>query len=197
MEPNQQEPLIDDWLDAALKQRGTAEPRPGLPDRVLARLRSEGSRMPAPAWSWRPAWIALAVTVLIGGALFLARRSESNRQVATATGAPAKPGTLTSLQSRDSQTGAKALPSVHHQQVRVPGHVVETAVVALPKLEQFPSPQPLSEQERLLVRCVQQFPREATLMARAQTELFKQEAIDRQQAGLSVEMSTGLDQQNP
>jgi hypothetical protein len=41
---------------------------------------------------------------------------------------------------------------------------------------QFPSPAPLSEQERMLAGYVQQFPQQAVLMARAQTKLFQDEA---------------------
>jgi len=199
MEPKdkERERLIDEWLDGTLKQRGAAEPRPGLEDRVLASLRSASSRMPAPAWSWRPAWIALAATVLIGGALFLARRSGSSRQVATSTGFPVKLGTPTKAESRGLQTGAQAPSSRHQRQVSTPRHAIETAIAAVPKLEQFPSPQPLSEQEQILVRYVQQFPREAGLMARAQTELSEQEEIDRQQVGPTIELPTSSDQENP
>src|SRR5205085_6200707 len=41
---------------------------------------------------------------------------------------------------------------------------------AEPKLDRFPSPQPLSEEELALVRYVQSFPQEATLIAQAQEE---------------------------
>ncbi len=39
-----------------------------------------------------------------------------------------------------------------------------------PKLDHFPSLRPLSEQEKLLVRYVQQFPKEAELIAKEQAE---------------------------
>jgi hypothetical protein len=41
---------------------------------------------------------------------------------------------------------------------------------AEPKLERFPSPQPLTQEELALVRYVQSFPQEATLIAQAQEE---------------------------
>jgi hypothetical protein len=47
-------------------------------------------------------------------------------------------------------------------------------------LEQFPSPQPLSAQEEILTRYIQQFPREAGLVAQAQTQLSKQEMIEQE-----------------
>jgi hypothetical protein len=43
-----------------------------------------------------------------------------------------------------------------------------------PRLDQFPSAQPLSEQEIALARYVSQFPQEATLIARAQGEYEKE-----------------------
>jgi hypothetical protein len=36
--------------------------------------------------------------------------------------------------------------------------------------DQFPSPRPLSEEEKLLVRYVQNFPRDAVMIAQAQAE---------------------------
>jgi hypothetical protein len=44
-----------------------------------------------------------------------------------------------------------------------------------PRLEQFPSPAPLSEQEEMLVRYIRERPHEAALIARAQAELLKQD----------------------
>jgi len=38
------------------------------------------------------------------------------------------------------------------------------------RLDRFPSPQPLSEQELALARYVSEFPQEATLIARTQAE---------------------------
>lgn len=49
------------------------------------------------------------------------------------------------------------------------------AIVKPPKLEQFPSPIPLNEQEKMLARYVQEFPRKAALVARAQTDLRKRD----------------------
>jgi len=197
MEPKERERLIDEWLDGTLKQRGAVEPRPGLEDRVLASLWSASNRMPARAWSWRPAWIALATTLLIGGALFLARRSGRGQQIATGTGAPARLEAPTIPESHPSQSGAKALSARHHRQGSLPRHAPENATLVVPRLDHFPSPQPLSEQEQILARYVQQFPREAGLMARAQTALFEQETIERQQPGPRSEILTSSDQQNP
>jgi hypothetical protein len=46
---------------------------------------------------------------------------------------------------------------------------------AAPKRDQFPSPQPLSEQEKLLASYVAHDPHHAVLIARAQAELERQD----------------------
>lgn len=47
---------------------------------------------------------------------------------------------------------------------------------AEPRLEQFPSPAPLSKEEESLVRYIRERPHDAALMARAQAELLKQDS---------------------
>jgi hypothetical protein len=50
----------------------------------------------------------------------------------------------------------------------------DSSPVNTPMLEQFPSPTPLNEQEKMLARYVEEFPQKAVLVARAQTDLQKQ-----------------------
>jgi hypothetical protein len=52
------------------------------------------------------------------------------------------------------------------------------AVAEEPRLEQFPSPRPLSEQEEMLARYVQEETQEAKLVAKAQTEMLKKESLE-------------------
>jgi hypothetical protein len=47
-----------------------------------------------------------------------------------------------------------------------------------PKMEQFPAPSPLTDQEKMLARYVRNFPERAALMARAQTELRKRDELE-------------------
>ena len=49
---------------------------------------------------------------------------------------------------------------------------------APPKLDQFPSPQPLSEQEKLLQSYVAKYPEQAVLIARARTEALRQDQLE-------------------
>jgi hypothetical protein len=47
-----------------------------------------------------------------------------------------------------------------------------------PKLDQFPSPQPLSEQEKILQSYVAENPEQAVLLARSRTEALRQDQLE-------------------
>ncbi|MGO9863634.1 MAG: hypothetical protein ACLPLR_08495 [Terriglobales bacterium] len=49
------------------------------------------------------------------------------------------------------------------------------AAARMPKLEQFPSPQPLSEQEKILVSYVTKYPEIAALVAQDQADSLKRD----------------------
>ena len=62
------------------------------------------------------------------------------------------------------------------------------------RLDRFPSPQPLSEQELALARYVSEFPQEATLVARTQAE-FENEIQQKMKDARSETEDNGSDQQ--
>jgi hypothetical protein len=158
-------------LDTALAKYATAEPRTGLADRVLANLPAEHTRTPAPSW-WRWSVPAALAVVIVAVALAL-RSGRSSLPVVTdhstaqmqGTQEPAKQ--LVSNRERGGVRSADPGPARNKT-----GHHSHPPVeIALPpKLDQFPSPQPLSEQEIALARYAHQFPQEATLVALAQVE---------------------------
>lgn len=164
---------IDEWLDAALKGYGVAEPRPGLENRIFANVRAERRRATVRGWRRWPAVAAMAAVLLISVGVFLARSRGNAKSVPIAkenVGAEAKPN------QRDYPGAEQGAHDVHRVNRSAPRHGTETA--AHPRTEQFPTPQPLSEQEIALERYIEEFPREATLMAQAQTELTRQEMLD-------------------
>lgn len=163
MKPGDQERFIDEWLEGALKQRGRAEPRPGLENRILASIKAERERVPARGWSWWPVWAVAAAILLIAGVVLLRSTQELAPPVVSHVTAPA---VSKSVEHRVIASGRKSLM----RSAGKPG--------AAPRMEQFPSPQPLSEQEQILARYIQQFPREAGLVAQAQTQLSKQAMIE-------------------
>jgi hypothetical protein len=160
--------LIDQLLDAALKEYAAAEPRPGLEGRILANLRTERDHTPTQVWRWSML-LAVSTILLIGTAVFF-KKHHSNAPVATGNHG-------TAPTAKKEPTAPKNEPRAFSaSRTRRRGKSLWSSV---PRLEQFTSPRPLSKQEELLVRYIEQFPREAVLMARAQTELLQQEMIER------------------
>jgi len=160
---------LDRLLDAALKQYAAVQPRAGLEDRVLAHLRSQGGRAPSHHWwQWGIAAVAMAAVALI---IAIAWRPWPAPQPDLAqhpsVSVPGRPGSTPELHGSRApeQRVATARPKhrLHHAAV---AQVAEGA----PKLDQFPSPQPLSQEELVLARYAMEFPAEATLIAKAQDE---------------------------
>jgi len=156
---------IDQWLDESLSRYADAEPRPGLESRVLARLAAE---QPAPRTiSW---WALAFGTAALAGLLLLWLRPAFQPVPAPGMRWTAElPPVPLSLQHTTSPTAA--VRSERPRGIRVA--LAQQGAEA--KRECFPSPSPLSEQEKMLARFVENFPRKAALVAQTQTELYQQD----------------------
>lgn len=181
MEPKDKN-RVEKWLDSALKQHGEAEPRTGLEVRVLASLQAESERPPE-RWNWRPAMAAVVVMIVVGAAIFFVRgRGVEPEQAANSKTVPANevrpsfPLPAAGV-AASAYVSPKRLMRTHRLD---PSRLAVVAAEAEPKLEQFPSPQPLSEQERTLASYVAQFPDQAVLVAKAQAEIQKQDELEMQ-----------------
>jgi len=159
---------LDRWLDGALQQYGRVEPRAGLERRILANLESAAqNRTIGRRWWWTFGLAALmaciAVTVWVGVDL----PHSTKKTVATAH--PANVGASTN----GSQFAPPQVAAVPHHVKR---HFMRPRIEAAkePRLEQFPSARPLTEQEQLLSRYVREFPEQAVLVAQAQAESQKE-----------------------
>ncbi len=164
---------LDRALDAALAKYA-AEPRAGLEERVLANLRAETSRGVERAW-WRWGVLAMVAAALLIAVVLswrLDRPTHPATHVALTTPATQPARAEIAARGEPRGVGEQAGHALRKtQRHRSPDAVI---VAALPKLDQFPSPQPRSEQERALARYVSQFPQEAELIARAQAEYEKE-----------------------
>jgi hypothetical protein len=168
---------LDSALDAALAKYAAVEPRAGLGDRVLANLRIEQARMPVRAW-WR--WsVAGALAAVVFVALALAWRPfkpspasvENHSSELQMGGYPAiKPSVDGPNVARAAATSAKVRVVARRQH---PSSMASNQ----PKLDQFPSPQPLSEQEKLLQNYVARYPEHAVLVARALTGALRPDQL--------------------
>jgi hypothetical protein len=166
-------------LDAALAKYSAVEPRSGLENRVLASLRAERARVPDHGW-WR--WtIASAITAAIILAVAVGWRSGRlsrptiARRPAVTTQAPPNFGTRATSRSN---TESPPNHAVIRRARTFSAHPL-VAIASSPKLDQFPSPRPLSEQERMALDYVQRSPDEAALFAQAQMALAQREELER------------------
>jgi hypothetical protein len=166
---------LDRELNASLAKFTAVEPRAGLEDRVLAHMRAERERIPDRSW-WRALCAAVAIAAVIIVTITLVFRAERPHAPAIANRSPAPASTPATEQparaaSNEGTNAAYPQPSPRAAR-RAPRR--EAVAVAPPKLDRFPSPQPLTQQELALAHYVRQFPQEATLIAQAQEEYEKE-----------------------
>jgi len=190
--------VVDRELDAALAKYGAAEPRAGLEERVLARLQRE----PLPAgehlW-WRWGLAGALAAVMIAAAIFATRSERMTNRVITNPPSIAKTGPLPpttapltpTKKSARRDTDRTGTLAVNHKITRRRPHSQETAA-ANTKLDQFPSPHPLTEQEKLALEYVREFPEEAALIARAQADFAQREELEKSQPAAA---SPGIERQ--
>jgi hypothetical protein len=136
--------FVNDLLDASLRNFAGAEPRAGLEGRILAGVRArhrEARRRTV--WYWA---VATAGVVAIVG--FVALRG-GRRQPAPEPAIAEYPASRGAPVVIAKNTPPVPLPAPH----RVPRHVETTSVDWRP--QQFPTPRPLSKQEKLLLAYVQ------------------------------------------
>jgi hypothetical protein len=168
---------LDLLLDSALATYADPGPDSGLEYRVLAALTAIRTEPPAVLTPWPRRWLPWAIAVPIAAGLLLlwlsmarnkplpASEPQQARQSAPAPIAqPAAP----------SNEVRRAVPRRHPVRIPPPTSSVQTAqATPLPKLDVFPTPQPLTAEERALVDVVAQSPlpvREALVQAQTQDD---------------------------
>lgn len=163
---------LDRALNAALAKYA-AEPRAGLEERVLENLRAETVRgVESASWRWG-VLAAVATLAIIAVALNWKPGRPAHPALQVAATTPTTQATRTRVATTGEQRGVR--PRLAGRARKATRHVsIPVTVSAQPKLDQFPAPQPLSEQEQALARYVSQFPQEAALIARAQAEYEKE-----------------------
>jgi hypothetical protein len=171
---------LDHALEMALAKYTSVEPRVGLEERVLARLRTEPKQSPSRVWcQWAVAAGAVAVVAI---ALALSLSKHSQRVIAIH---PPDKKEHEESGTKMATSNVSGVKEHGHIQIHKTGkHIPQTIAVAEadPKLDEFPSPQPLSEQEKILANYVAQFPKQATLIARLRTEALQQDQLERMRA---------------
>jgi hypothetical protein len=179
---------FDQLLDGALRQYGNVEPRVGLGGRVLARLATKTrSKRAGSAWVWALSGASVAALLLVVW-IGIGHRRPDTPLVSIRPNVSVK-----SVEKRAVVTEPIGLKRSSAKQVisrRSPARVT-VAKAAEPRLRQFPSPRPISEQETMLVQYVKCYPEEAMLIVKQQNEFEEQ----LRQAEKEIEKSSSSDQQ--
>jgi hypothetical protein len=186
MHQDEHDRFVDDLLDASLARYCSVVPRPGLENRILARFRIEQVAAPWRAWAWRMgAGLAAAGAILavvsaayrwrLQAPISVTQPPRPVRKVEvspkTAAVLPAHsftcrhkdPGLEGSaeLQRGSADLVSKSAPVAHFGKPGNTEVAQSPAPQKEPRLDVFPSPAPLSEEERLLVSLVRQSPERA------------------------------------
>jgi hypothetical protein len=164
---------LDRELDVALAKYAAVEPRAGLEERILANLRNEQTKVSDHVW-WRWA-IGIAAAAIVVAFALNSRSGRPSHSMVVAH----KPETQMTHQ------GASVAQARRHAPIRKTiAHSARsgTPAAANPKLDHFPSPRPLSEQEKILQNYVAKNPERAVLIARAVSEALRQDHLEEMKA---------------
>ncbi len=193
MEPENQEPLVEQWLDTGLKRYGEAEPRLGLEGRILARLRTEQARRASPSWQWWPPLAAIVIVAAVALPL-LTRKPIPTRSVPVATYS-VETGSAALRQPTVGFRRPDTTAQLQGRRKRIQRQIAPAPAKPLP--EQFPLPRPLSPQEELLLAYVEQVPAEEVAVAADRTRRASDLQIDDLEiAPLSAEQAVPIIQQS-
>jgi hypothetical protein len=159
-------------LEAALAKYAAAEPRAGLQQRVIASLRARRRRQRQGQLLLWPVIAAMAAVVAIAAVSMMHRSSNTTPDL---TAIPAESQYRTVPERTHAAESEMRVTAGREHRVASEGSVkraeprVRFAESTAVELNQFPSPEPLSEQEKLLLRYVRDDPENAELLAEAVT----------------------------
>jgi hypothetical protein len=184
LDENHPKHQIDDELDRALRTALTkyalVEPRPGLEERILAHIRVTAVRAERALWGIAVAAAMAVAGVAIASVLLASRIQQlsppqmANHRVVRPGIAPQPPSQISSAAGSEMKFApTRRLRPKEHSIVVVPQPTVGPA--GNPRLDQFPSPRPLTEQEKLLAGYVVDHPEQAVLLARARSEALQRD----------------------
>jgi hypothetical protein len=167
---------MDEMLDSLLANYSSAEPRPGLENRILAHLRAAAEKKASEGW-WKLKWFwvgAVAAAIIIAALLINGRQ-----HVATPTNVVVKnsqPVLHPEIQPNVPVAG-REIAKIHRRKPSQPT-LLQNATLALNQRPAvFPTPTPLSEQEKLLLRYLAGTPREE-MIAQSRSDEALADALD-------------------
>jgi hypothetical protein len=165
MNREERERMVDRLLNQALAPQDV-EPREGLEGRILANLRAQ----PEPRRWWKWAWALAAVGAAVVLLIVILKPAPQGQPtqapvVAGQKPAPPLPAPLKSISPAPAVAQRKPARAV-----TLPPRAITVAAkrASQPRLAVFPSPTPLTPEEKMLLTLLQRNPSEAVLVAREQ-----------------------------
>lgn len=171
---------IDDVLDSLLANYSSVEPRPGLETRILANLilanprDAEGREASGGWWGFKWVWAgaALAAAIIVGAVLMSGRRHvappPSNTVVQSVQPAVQQP--IVQQPQVQQPTVQSSVPAaagqervIHRHKTLSPNPQQNATLAWSQRPPVFPTPTPLSEQERLMFTYLENTPQDVVV----------------------------------
>ena len=180
MADQEKDKQMDEMLDSLLAGYSSAEPRPGLETRIMANLRDAESREGSRGWwgfKWVWAGVALAAAIVAGVILMGGHRKEKAPVVVHELPAPARPQPQQPQQKPPERAPQMAIKRREHSSHRVAMMASAQNSGLNPELRpaNFPTPFPLSEQERLMLAYLNNTPHQEVIAQVQRTDQRKAE----------------------
>jgi len=167
---------LDRTLDAVLAKYASVEPREGLEERILASLRAAETRPAHRSW-WNWGFATALAAVLIVAAAVVSRWNKQPHQPIAVHPPTLKQAPVAPYEAHRDENTTPPQKSLRHHTLQ---HWQAREIVAPgPKLDVFPTPLPLSEQEKILAAYVARYPEHAALVAEARMDALRQDAEER------------------
>jgi hypothetical protein len=153
---------IDEMLDSLLANYSSAEPRPGLETRILANLRETPEKETTHGWwSFKWLWAGAVAAAIIMAAVLISER----HRIAPPTPAVVKttqPAPQPGIQSHEP-IAPKQVGKIPRRKPPVPTLPQNATLALSERPANFPTPTPLSEQERLMFTYLANTPQEIVI----------------------------------
>ena len=167
---NEHDDDLDRALNTVLAMYATVEAREGLEQRILVNLRSQEPIARSKWWAWGLAAAALAIIIVSAAWRF---NGHTRPSIANHPAIPQAPVENTTPKKATNRVAQNTVP------VRRPAVRRAAPSDPNPKLDQFPSPQPMSDQEKILAMYINQYPEHAALIAEARMEALRQDEAEK------------------
>ena len=152
---------LDRLIDAELARY--AEPRMGIEQRIMARVKAESSHRPSFFRGWQQWSITGTVTVAIMLAIVIPlstrREPDVNKAVVTSSDHAQSNAPVTRSEVHIQAPHPNQTPKSVHVPTREPKSLEAAQLSPRPKLEIFPAPQPLSAEEQTFAELATRLPR--------------------------------------